>query len=62
MIVLIQLDRVDANCLVPHLIPDSDLGKSAEVFLGNTKVRNFYCTESESFELLQIAQEFCVKA
>ena len=28
MIVLIQLDRVDVNCLVPHLEPDSDLGKS----------------------------------
>ena len=61
MILLIQLDRVDANCLVPHLIPDSDFGKGSEVFLGNTKVKNFYCTESESFELLQIAQNFALR-
>ena len=60
MSVLIQLDWVDVNYLVPHLVPDSDLGKRAVVVLSNVKAKHCYCTESESFELLQIAKEFCV--
>ena len=40
MIVLIQLDGVDVKCLVPHLVPDSDLGKRAVVVLSNVKAKH----------------------
>jgi len=62
MIVLIQLDRVDLDYLLPYLRPESDLCKRISLFLGISGPKHIYCTESESVELLRIAQECCSKA
>ena len=62
MIVLIQLDRVEVDCLLPYLWPESDLCKRISLFLGTGGPNHIYCTESESVELLRIAKECCSKA
>lgn len=62
MIVMIQLDRIDVDCLMPFLNSESDLSMRINMFLGTAGPKNIYCTETESFELLKIAKKFCSKA